>query len=61
MSARLIAEADALYPTKLAHSVDCKAWAKRFIYRLEHGDNTLLSVQITFAKMALNIDQEQAA
>jgi hypothetical protein len=60
MSVRIL-EAEARFPYNSTLGIDHKAWAKRIIYRLEHGDTSLLSVQITFAKMALNIDQEQAA
>lgn len=40
---------------------DYKAWAKRILYREEHGDKSLLSVQIKFAQMAMNVQQEVAA
>lgn len=52
MSTLLEHEAAAKFPFKGA---DHKAWAKRIIYRAEHGDKDLLPVQITFAQMALDI------
>lgn len=56
MSALLIAEAAAKYPTHPADGpVDHKAWAKRFVYRAEHGDKDLLHVQIQFSYMALGL------
>ncbi len=38
--------------------VDSKAWAKRILEREERGDKTLLSIQVKFAKMALDIKDE---
>lgn len=61
MSAMLEAEAAAKFPFRHSAGVDCKAWAKRFIYRFERGDKSLLPVQITFAQMALDIKPKEAA
>jgi hypothetical protein len=61
MSAVLIAEAAARYPMHTTAGRDHKAWAKRFIYREERGDKTLLSIQIKFAKMAMEIKEEAPA
>ena len=57
MSAAIEAEAYERYPTKTTHGFDHKAWAKRFIYREERGDKTLLSIQVKFAKMAMDIKE----
>lgn len=53
MSTVVRSEAEAKYPWKLTNGVDDKAWAKRFVYRFEHGDKTLLPVQVQFAYLAL--------
>lgn len=58
MSADLEAQARALFPYQ---GVDHKAWCKRIMWRLDHGDKTLSVLQINFAKQALDIDQEKAA
>lgn len=58
MSLALESEALARYPYRTVQGFDHLAWAKRFIYRLENGDKTLLMVQIKFAKMALGIKDE---
>lgn len=55
MSAALIAEAYAKYPTDPANGRDYKAWARRFVYRAERGDRDLLNVQVQFAYMALDM------
>lgn len=59
MSAVLIAEANAKYPTKTTAGVDHKAWAKRFVYRAERGDKSLLAVQVLFAYQALDLEVPQ--
>lgn len=57
MSAQIRAEAESRFPFKLAGGgVDNKAWAKRFVFRFERGDKTLLPVQIQFAYLALDLD-----
>lgn len=53
MSVTIRNEAEAKYPFKTANGFDFKAWAKRFVYRYEKGDKTLLQVQIVFAHEAL--------
>lgn len=54
MSAALIAEAVAKFPTMRANGQhDPVAWAKRFVYRAERGDRDLLPVQIAQAYEAL--------
>lgn len=58
MSVVLEAEAAARYPFKSANGVDHKAWAKRFLYREERGDKDLLTIQVKFAKMAMDIKDE---
>ena len=60
MSAALEEAAKAQHPFATTHGPDCKAWAKRILYRLERGDKDLLSVQIQFAKMAMNVVDEVA-
>lgn len=61
MSANLEMEARERYPLHTTQGTDYKAWAKRFLYRLERGDKSLLSVQIKFAKMAMDVKDEVAA
>jgi len=56
MSAVLVAEAEAKYPTYTANGIDHKAWAKRFIYRAERRDRDLLPIQILFAYQALELE-----
>ena len=58
MSTQLHLEASAKFPAHTSYGTDHKAWAKRINYRHEHGDKTLLAVQIQFAKMALDIKEE---
>ena len=53
MSYTLTAEAEAKFPTHTSSGTDFKAWAKRFIYRDERGDKTLLHVQVQFAYEAM--------
>lgn len=40
---------------------DHKAWAKKILDRLARGDKTLMSIQIKFAKMAMDVQSEVAA
>ena len=40
---------------------DHKVWAKRILLCEEQGDKSLLSVQVKFAKMAMDIKDEVAA
>lgn len=54
MSDRIRQQAEAEIPYATAHGADPKAWAKRFVYRHERGDKTLLPVQIQFAYLALD-------
>lgn len=58
VSAALEAEASALFPTKTTYGFDHKAWARRFVWREERGDKDLLTIQVKFAKMALDIKDE---
>lgn len=55
MSAVIRNEAEAKYPTKTTAGIDYKAWAKRFVYRYERGDKSLLDIQILFAHQALEL------
>lgn len=61
MSLAIQAEAAAKYPNITAHGCDHKAWAKRFVYRFQRGDKTLLDVQIKFAHQALEIELPKPA
>lgn len=61
MSTALEDEAAARYPYKSTQGVDHKAWAKRFLYREERGDKTLLAIQVKFARMAMDIKDEVTA
>lgn len=54
MSLQIELEAIARFPVVTVAGRDYKAWAKRIQYREEHGDKTLLSVQVKFAKEAMN-------
>ncbi len=40
---------------------DFKAWAKRILWREEQGDLSLLSIQVSFAKIAMNVKEEATA
>lgn len=60
MSALFMQEAAAKFPLHTSYGTDYKAWAKRILHRMERGDKSLLAVQIQFAKMALNIKEEEA-
>lgn len=53
MSHVIRAEAEARYPFFTTQGHDYKSWAKRIIYRHEHGDKTLLHIQIPFAYEAM--------
>jgi hypothetical protein len=35
---------------------DYLAWAKRFVWRAEMGDKTLMPIQVQFARQALGMD-----
>lgn len=59
MSAVIRAEAEAKYPTKTSAGIDHKAWAKRFVYRAERGDKSLLHVQVLFGYQALDLEVPQ--
>jgi len=56
MSLQLTYEAEAKFPNELKGVRDYKAWAKRFLYRYEHGDKTLTMIQIHFAHEAMEIE-----
>lgn len=57
MSQTLTYEAAAKYPFHTSVGRDEKAWAKRFIYRAERNDRSLLPIQIDFAYMALGLEK----
>lgn len=54
MSVAIYHEAEARYPYKHSTGYDHLAWAKRIIYRNEHGDKSLLLCQIKCAYEAMN-------
>lgn len=58
MSLVLEAEAAARYPMSTTAGRDYKAWAKRILYREEHGDKDLLIIQVKFAKEAMQSKDE---
>ncbi len=54
MSTALRLEAEAKYPKNLAGgAVDHQAWAKRIVYRFEHGDRDISKIQIAQAREAI--------
>ena len=61
MSTYLINAAKERHPFITSNGYDYKAWAKQIICRLEKDDKTLLTVQIKFAHMALDIEEKVAA
>jgi hypothetical protein len=55
----LAREAATAIPLHHKHGgTDHKAWAKRILWREEHRDPSLLSIQVKFAKQALDIKEE---
>lgn len=54
MSLQIELEAAARFPTITTAGRDPKAWAKRFLYREERGDKTLLAIQVKFAREAMD-------
>jgi hypothetical protein len=59
MSRHIEDEARAMYPVVTVNGRDVKAWAKRIMYREKQGDKTLLPIQVTFAKQALEIAEQE--
>lgn len=55
MSRNIEDAAKAAHPSVSTQGRDEKAWAKRILYREEHGDKTVSSLQVQFAKMALDM------
>lgn len=53
MSLQIELEAAARFPVTTTAGRDDKAWAKRILYREEHGDKSLLSIQVRFAREAM--------
>jgi hypothetical protein len=51
MSIRERAEAE--FPMRTVTGVDNLAWAKRILFREQHGDKDLMPIQVQFAKQAL--------
>lgn len=60
MSLQLESEARAAYPYATSAGFDFKAWAKRIIYREEHGDKELTSLQVKFAREAMDMKDDKA-
>lgn len=56
MSQKLISDAIVAHPQYINGIYDHKAWAKRFVYRYQHGDKTLTTIQIRFSHDALELD-----
>lgn len=54
MSVQIQLEAAARFPVLTTAGRDDKAWAKRILFREERGDTSLLSIQVRFARDALN-------
>jgi hypothetical protein len=55
MSTAARLEAEAKYPDHTAGGQrDYKAWAKRLVYRFEHGDTGIKRAEIESAREALN-------
>lgn len=52
------AESRAAHPTNTSHGRDYKAWAKQIMYRERRGDNGLLAIQVSFARIALGIGEQ---
>lgn len=48
-------EAAARFPFNTTAGHDHMAWAKRFQFRIERNDKTLLPIQVAFARQALGI------
>jgi hypothetical protein len=53
MSLQIELEAAARFPVNTTAGRDDKAWAKRILYREEHGDKSLMSIQVRFAREAM--------
>jgi hypothetical protein len=59
MSLQIELEAAAHFPVVTVMGRDCKAWAKRILFREERGDKTLMPIQVRFAKEAMNRGPEE--
>jgi hypothetical protein len=51
--------ASAAYPDWIGTQRDYKAWAKRILYREQHGDTLLIPIQPQFAREALELVGEK--
>jgi hypothetical protein len=49
-------QAASRYPFNTSAGFDHKAWAKRILWREQHGDTGLLSVQVKFAREAMGME-----
>lgn len=58
MSAQLQSEAAAQFPYRTTTGFDYKAWAKRIVYRDDRGDKELTSLQVKWAREALEAKTE---
>lgn len=50
--------AEARFPLLTVNGRDEKAWAKRILYREDLRDKTLMSIQVQFAKQAMNVEDK---
>lgn len=59
MSLQLRSEAEAQYPYRTTTGFDHKCWAKRIIYRDDRGDKELTSLQVKWAREAMEMPAEK--
>lgn len=53
--------ASAAFPDWIGDTRDHKAWAKRILFREQHGDTLLIPIQAQFAREALGLAEKKAA
>lgn len=58
MSRQLEEQAAVMFPTVSTTGRDYKAWAKRIVWREEQGDKDLMTIQVKFARQALERSAE---
>ncbi len=61
MSMQLQFEASSRFPAHTTAGTDHRGWARRIQYREQHGDKSLLPIQIRFAREALDARAEVPA
>ncbi len=59
MSLALELEAKAKFPNHTANGRDCRAWAKRIIYREDCGDRDVTVLQLAMAQNAMQSKVDQ--